>query len=269
MKKSFVVLIISTMTLVVLGSVSLSEGMIFAGNIGTGTAENIETKEKIKKINTTNTTESIEIEPTYETSNGGTIIKKEPVDLKKQEELYQSVKDKINIQKETAKAIFEKKIYNLFGDSINISDNEIWLNNLYSSNLGKMNYVWWLSVDDKKNKKLYFCIQDSMTGECTKLSKLDYTGLKDANDSGLISAMASEISDDKLKLYIKKAGEIVDKNNTSSSKNGDIEKNSVEQKLYIGKRPVVGLNVIMKNGNQQQITFYTDTDELVSVDTSK
>lgn len=126
-------------------------------------------------------------------------------------------------------------------------------------------YNWILAVENKKDKKLYCSIQNAMTGECSKIFKYDYTGLNSANDGGFITRKDVEIKDSKLKVCVKEAEKILIENNILNSKNNSILEISLEDKFYIGVRPIVILNTKMKNGRAAEVTFYTDTDELVGV----
>jgi len=247
-KKSYISIIVSTIMLILLSVLLLNKGIIYTGNIGTDHIENISVVQKFDKSMTSN-------------------IEGEPIDLKEQEILYESVKDKINIQKEDAKEIFKEKIISLFGDSISIADSEIWLMNV--GGLENANYKWWLVVENKQDKKLYWCIQNAMTSSCEKIEKYDYAGLNNANDGAIITRKAVELKANQLESYIKKAEEIIVRNNFLNSENNNIGEISLKDKLYIGIRPIVVLNTEIKNGEITKITFYSDTDELVGIDIIK
>lgn len=100
-KKAYIILTASAIMLVILSTLLLKKGISFTGDIGTGRIDNILIGETFE--------ESINSSSMVNSDS----IKSEPVDLKKQEALYESEKDKINIQKEDAKGIF-KKIYIIY-----------------------------------------------------------------------------------------------------------------------------------------------------------
>ncbi len=178
----------------------------------------------------------------------------------KQTELYQSVKDKVNIQQEDAKELFSKGITNLFSDSISPLEIGIY----FSDFLGLGKYKWQLAFVSEENKKLYQGELDAMTGELTAIAKYDYTGLDIPEYSGLISKYdAGALKTDKSALYKDKIEEIFKNIKLlSSSKINDIH---LVKTQYIGLRPMAELKVVMEDGKTGRIAFYTDTDELISV----
>lgn len=251
-RKSYLTLIAATGMLILLSTLLLKKGISFSSESSIGKVENIPTVKLDSKAPTKETIEKLN-------NSKGT-----PIDLKKQEELYQSVKDRINIQKEDAIIIFNKNIHNLFGESLVISNDNLFLTKNYISK--KESYDWLLSVTNEKIKKSYWCILNAMTGECTKIMKIDYNGLRDLSDGLFISGIYEELKDNKLELYINKARGIITKNNILNSKSNNIHDISLKGSFYIGLRPIARMNVTMENGKTVEVGFYIDTDELLSID---
>lgn len=251
-RKSYLTLIAVTGMLIIFSTLLLKKGISFSSESSIGKVENIPTVKLDSKA------------PTKENIERLNNSKGTPIDMKKQDELYQSVKDRINIQKEDARIIFNKNINNLFGESLAISNDNLFLMKNYISK--KESYDWWLSVTDEKNKISYWCILNAMTGECTKIMKIDYDGLRDLSDGLFVSGRYEKLKDNKLELYTNKARGIVTKNNILNSKSNNIHDISLKGSFYIGLRPIARMNVTMENGKTVEVGFYIDTDELLSID---
>jgi hypothetical protein len=184
-------------------------------------------------------------------------------DLKKQEALYQSVKGEINITKEDAKEILENKINSIFGDMIGISDSEIFFMELAESK----SYEWWLTLANEKTKKNYWCVLNALTGECVLLNRVDYTGLQKPEYGSIISKDdVGKLQDNKLNLYIKKAKEIITEKSILNIKNNSVKDISFKRTLYLGLRPIAEISIVMEDGKEVRMAFYTDTDELTLID---
>ena len=205
---------VATVFAILLSTFLLWEGISFASEIG---IEEI-SDTSISSMRTENTPNDDQLKlnenekgvseraPTVEYFESIKYPDGETIDFKKQEALYQSVKDKINITKEDAKEILKNKIESIFGDMLGISDNDIFFMELAKSK----SYEWYLWLSNEKTKKSYWCVLNALTGECVLLNKVDYTGLQKPEYGSVISKEdAGKLQDDKLNLYIKKAKEII------------------------------------------------------------
>lgn len=144
-KKGHLKLIVVTGMLILLSTLMLKIGISFIEKKGIGKAENISIQSISEKFITNKSSKNSsnpkedqagvkQQESTDPSSKPPTIEEVEkndfltggkPIDIKEQDELYESVKDKVNIKKEDAAIIFKKDIYNLFNESVNIPNNDI------------------------------------------------------------------------------------------------------------------------------------------------
>lgn len=264
--KKHVILGASTIILVGLSTLLLSSGISFAAKVGVGKIENISTEKLVSKPSDSQSQNNDKILKEQLLDSIKKIKaeeKVEKIDSKEQEELYESVKNKINIQREEAKEIVKNKIFNVFGDSLNTSDMKIYFWDEGVSH--PISYRWAANVLYQKNKKLYACIISAMSGECNEILKSDYTGLEDPSDGDLITRITTKLSKDKINQYISKAKEIVNENTILNAKNSVVGKFSLTDSCYLGLRPTVQVSAKTKNSQVVDVVFYTDTDELYLV----
>jgi hypothetical protein len=253
LNKKSCILIASTMILVGFSTLLLTKAISMSGEMGVGKLESIALDKKFGQAD-----DGISL-------HSELYIKKVPVDKKEQEEVYQSIKDEINIQKEDAKNIARKNIYSIFGDSLEISDEDISFYMYYVLEQKEPHYNWSI-VAKTVNKKQYSCQLNATTGECWVLSRTDFKGLKDPDESGFVQIIYNRVlPEDKLQLYTKQAREIINEFNKLNSKENNIERIYLEYLGDMGLRPTAFIGAIMQDHTTMGVNFYTDTDELAQV----
>lgn len=278
-KKGHLKLIVVTGILILISTLMLKIGILFIEKKVIGKSENISLQSKSEKLianksskNSSNPKgDQVELkqkESTDPSSKIPTIEEVEkndiyptgkPIDIKRQDELYESVKDKVNIKKEDAAIIFKKDVYNLFNESINISSNNIYFFNKQNG------YMWYIPVENDTSKKYYCCVLDSITGECISICRTDYTGFKKSEQGSYYSKRKIVLKEGKLDLYINKTKEILTTNNIFNLKNSKIQEVTLKDSFYIGIRPLACMNATMDDGKSAEVDFYIDTDELAGI----
>ncbi|MDP4178339.1 MAG: hypothetical protein Q8900_08390 [Bacillota bacterium] len=275
--KGHLKLIVVTGILILLSTLMLKIGISFIEKKGIGKAENISIQSISEKFitnksskNSSNpkgdqaglkqqsSTDPLSKPPTIEeVEKNDYLTGGKPIDIKEQDELYESVKDKVNIKKEDAAIIFKKDVYNLFNESVNISNNEIFFFDKQK--------VWYIPIENDKSKKYYCCVLDSITGECASICRVDYTGFKKSEHGGYYSKRKIVLKEGKLDFYINKTKEILTTNNIFNLKNSKIQEVKLKDSLYIGIRPLACMNATMDDGKSAEVDFYIDTDELEGI----
>lgn len=266
--KKQVVVSICTVMFVALSVLVLHLGLSYLSTTDIGEVENKLSKNMLAKpINTQygNNDKSLKqqlIESMQEVKKGE--IQKSDLKVRNaQEQLYESAKNIINIKKDEAKEIAKVKINNIFSDMLDVANMKLYL--LDESVNSSIPYSWWINIADKTNKKLYSCNINAMNGECTELAKFDYTGLENPSDGDIITEIKPKVSNDKINQYVTRAKEIVIRNNIINSTNNIVEGFSLKKLCYLGLRPTVQVSAKTKNGQTVDVTFYTETDELIVV----
>lgn len=263
--------IVITVFAILLSTFLLWEGISFASEIGIEKISDTTISSMEKKISSNDDQLKLnenekgvsERAPTVEYFESIRYPDGKTIDFKKQEALYQSVKDKINIKKEDAKEILKNKINSIFGDMLGISDKDIFFMELAKSK----SYEWWLTLSNEKTKKNYWCVLNALTGECVLMNKVDYTGLQKPEYGSIISKEdAGKLQGDKLNLYIKKAKEIITQNYILNLESNSIKNISLNRTMYIGLRPIAEMSIVMEDGKEARMAFYTDTDQLNLID---
>ncbi|OPJ61395.1 hypothetical protein [Clostridium oryzae] len=292
--KSYIVLISVTTLLILFSTFLLKESVTLFSGIGTGKIEKVaaskkealkpvtekkkksNNKTKVRKRTTSKRTRLKPSKQVTKKTHNNNVKSSDRKDNNKegasentntQDELYNTVKDKINIQKEEAKNIFAANILKLFGSSVNIADNEMTFTKTEA--LEETVYEWSLSITDSVNKEFYSCELNAMTGECTKLSKINYKGFDKPEDAVYTTGDIIPLNDEDTQKYISKAEELINNNGILNSSENKIQKASVKQRQYMGLRPMVDIDVTMENGGEAEIAFYTDTEQLMSININK
>ncbi|ADL50224.1 hypothetical protein [Clostridium cellulovorans] len=179
------------------------------------------------------------------------------------ERRYQAVKDKVNVRKEDVKEIFKKKIYDAFGDILDISDipdeQVLFIDTEYER------YDWYLFLRNEKSQKSYCGNINGISGEVTLLSRHDYKGLENPDIAGYVTWIKFELKNNKIDLYLNKTKEIINKNNIANSQNNSIKSIAIKNTFYAGLRPFVDLEAKMQDKRKVRIAFYADTDELLNI----
>jgi hypothetical protein len=260
------ILVFSTVILVSIGTLILICGDAYFDKTSVGKVEKVYSKilsAKPARSEATNNDKNIKMQLLDSIKRVKEDTKAEPVNIKKQEKLYHSVENQINVKKEEAKEIVKNKILDVYGDSLNTADMKIYFENKSISH--PIGYMWAVNVIDKKNSIIYGCEISAMSGECTAIFKVDYKGLENPNDGSTITQITPAINQDKVNKYIVKAKDIVNKSKILISNNSITEDFTVKNQYYSGLRPVIELNAKTKNGQILVLIFYTDTDELNSI----
>ncbi|QAA33410.1 hypothetical protein [Clostridium manihotivorum] len=227
-------------------------------NHGSGNLKKIELNDK-QKNNQQEVNSNIESDkPTKEYLEGYSLG--EPVDLNEQEALYQSVKSEINIKKEDAKNIFAKEIYKIFGVNLDIPEKKLSLMGINSG------YEWSFYTESEKDKKAYWCILNALTGQCNKFVRVDYNGLSKAEYGAIQSKRAATLDENQLNHYIKLTKDLIIEKNILNANIDSFKNIYLENSIYVGLRPVVVMAVQLDIKRKVEVMFYTDTDELYSID---
>ncbi|WP_160671998.1 hypothetical protein [Clostridium sp. C8-1-8] len=186
----------------------------------------------------------------------------EPIDINVQEELYQEVKSKINIKKEDAKKIFAKEIYKIFGVNLDISEKKLSLMRASSG------YEWSFYTESDKDKKAYWCILNALTGQCNKFVRVDYNGLSKAEYGAIQSKRTETLDEEQLKHYVKLTKDVILEKKILNSNINSFKNIYLEGSCYVGLRPMIIMAVQLERKRKVEVMFYSDTDELYSIDIS-
>ncbi len=179
-----------------------------------------------------------------------------------QQEIYLSVKEKINIEKKDAVSIFLKYNNYLFNESPDTLDIKI----IFSDFFAPEKYIWQLSLSLENNKKYYYCQIDAVTGQLSSLTRADYSGIQKPEYSTLLTKFrAGTLMNKKLDFYNNRIREVIS-NNPFNVKEIMIKNINLKDTHYIGFRPIAVIRADLSDGKAYEISFYTDTDEITSID---
>lgn len=179
-----------------------------------------------------------------------------------QQEIYLSVKEKINIEKKDAVSIFLKYNNYLFNESPDTLDIKI----IFSDFFAPEKYIWQLSLSLENNKKYYYCQIDAVTGQLSSLTRADYSGIQKPEYSTLLTKFrAGTLMNKKLDFYNNRIREVIS-NTPFNVKEIMIKDINLKDTHYIGFRPIAVIRADLSDGKAYEISFYTDTDEITSID---